>query len=133
MATSNTFGSVAPGGLMRQEIDADGYGMDAWETEVFSRCFVHIANSRVYRDLTGREPPAAAPTASDYTAAGLPLFDSLRRARRGAAGQREACRSRQRGRDRSTRRGAVSLPENEPVAPAHLQQPGQRAVREDYF
>ena len=121
---------LGPGGLMRQEIYADGYGMDAWETEVFSRCFVHIANSRVYRDLTGREPPAAAPTAADYTAAGLPWFDYYAEhaaALPGSAKLADLDSVAATG----TRRGAVSLPENEAVAPAHLQQPGQRAVRED--
>ena len=66
---------LAPGGLMRQEIYEDEYGFDAWETEIRSRCFVHIVNSVQLVHLTGCEPPSKPRTAQDYTAAGLPWFD----------------------------------------------------------
>ena len=36
---------LAPGGLMRQQIYEDEYGLDAWEPSARSRCFVHIINS----------------------------------------------------------------------------------------
>ena len=36
---------LAPGGLMRQEIYEDDYGIKAWDTTVRSRCYVHILNS----------------------------------------------------------------------------------------
>ena len=41
------------GGLMRQEIYEDGYGIDAWDTSTGSRCFVHIVNSVQLLHLTG--------------------------------------------------------------------------------
>ena len=66
---------LAPGGLMRQKIYDDEYGLDAWDQENGLRCFVHLANSAVYADLTGSAPPHKPPTAKDYTAAGLPWFE----------------------------------------------------------
>lgn len=66
---------LAPGGLMRQKIYEDDYGDDVWETQVRSRCFVHLLNSEQYRVVTGNYPPQKQPTAADYTKAGLPWFD----------------------------------------------------------
>jgi hypothetical protein len=66
---------LAPGGLMRQEIYEDEYGIDAWDQEKGFRCFVHLANSAVYQAITGHHPPHKPPSAKDYTNAGLPWFD----------------------------------------------------------
>jgi hypothetical protein len=66
---------LAPGGLMRQEIYEDEYGYDAWDREHYSRCFVHIANSEAFLDITGHAPPTKPPTAEEYTNAGFPWFD----------------------------------------------------------
>ena len=66
---------LAPGGLMRQEIYEDPYGVDAWDQSAISRCFVHIVNSNAFHDITGRRPPTKPPTASQYKAAGIPWFD----------------------------------------------------------
>jgi hypothetical protein len=66
---------LAPGGRMRQEVYEDPYDLSDWDTEHASRCFVHIANSLVWRQTTGRNPPTTPPTAKEYTAAGLPWFE----------------------------------------------------------
>jgi hypothetical protein len=66
---------LAPGGLMRQEIYQDEYGIDAWDREHGLRCFVHLANSAVYQAITGQKPPHKPPSAKEYTNAGLPWFD----------------------------------------------------------
>ncbi len=66
---------LAPGGLMRQEIYEDEYGIDVWDTEAMSRCFVHLANSEQYQAITGHAPPTKPPTAKQYTDAGMPWFD----------------------------------------------------------
>jgi hypothetical protein len=66
---------LAPGGRMIQEIYEDPYSLDAWETDVSSRCFVSIANSLTWAAITGEAPPTEPPSAADYTAAGLPWFD----------------------------------------------------------
>ena len=66
---------LAPGGLMRQKIYEDKYGIDAWDQEHGLRCFIHLANSQQYQAITGHNPPHQPPTTKDYTEAGLPWFD----------------------------------------------------------
>jgi hypothetical protein len=66
---------LAPGGKMRQEIYEDPYSLRDWDTTASSRCFVHIANSMVWRAITGAEPPTVPPTAKEYTRHGLPWFE----------------------------------------------------------
>ena len=66
---------LAPGGKMRQEVYEDPYGVAEWEQEAQARCFVHIANSVTWQDLTGEAPPTQPPTARDYSRMGLPWFD----------------------------------------------------------
>ena len=79
---------LAPGGLMRQDIYDDPYGLDAWDERHRSRCFVHILNSAQYREVTAGRPPHEPPTAEEYDRAGLPWFeyyDEDRKALEGAA------------------------------------------------
>jgi hypothetical protein len=66
---------LAPGGRMRQEIYEDPFEFEDWDRSTSSRCFVHIANSLVWRAITGEAPPTVPPTAESYTRAGLPWFD----------------------------------------------------------
>ena len=66
---------LAPGGLMRQEIYEDEYGIDAWNTTAMARCFVHLANSEQFLGITGHAPPTEPPTATQYTNAGMPWFE----------------------------------------------------------
>lgn len=66
---------LAPGGRMRQELYEDPYGLGDWYRRTSSRCFVHIANSLVWRAVTGEAPPTMPPTAKQYGNAGLPWFD----------------------------------------------------------
>ena len=66
---------LAPGGEMRQEIYDDVFGIDVWERKHSSRCFVHIANSLMWKSITGLHPPHSPITARQYSTAGLPWFD----------------------------------------------------------
>ncbi len=66
---------LAPGGRMRQEIYRDPYDLTDWDPDHSSRCFVHIANSMVWHQITGEYPPTTPPTAQEYTRAGLPWFE----------------------------------------------------------
>ena len=66
---------LAPGGRMKQDIYNDHYGLDVWDQEHSSRCFVTITNSAQWLDITGEPPPTRPPTAKEYTEAGLPWFD----------------------------------------------------------
>jgi len=65
---------LAPGGRMRQEIYEDPYDMDDWEMGHKSRCFIHLANSLVWRAVTGENPPTVPMTAKEYADHGLPWF-----------------------------------------------------------
>jgi hypothetical protein len=66
---------LAAGGRMRQQIYADPHGLDAWDQSISSRCFVTLVDAVQWREITGEAPPTKAPTAADYTKAGLPWFD----------------------------------------------------------
>jgi len=66
---------LAPGGRMKQEIDDDPYGLDAWGQRHGSRCFITLLNSVQWMAVTGERPPTEPPTAQNYAALGLPWFD----------------------------------------------------------
>ncbi|NTU52282.1 MAG: hypothetical protein HGA97_00985 [Chlorobiaceae bacterium] len=65
----------APGGRMRQEVYEDPYEPEEWDLENYSHCFVHIANSEVWGEITGKRPPYPPMTAVEYSRYGLPWFD----------------------------------------------------------
>jgi hypothetical protein len=110
---------LAPGGRMKQEIYADPFGLDDWDQAQKSRCFVHLANSLVWREITGRQPPTTPPTAKEYAKAGLPWFDyydDRTKALDGApalAGLKSVA-------EMGEQKGDVPLPENEPVTPERI-------------
>ena len=126
---------LAPGGKMRQEIYTDHRSPADWDLGHSSRCFVHIANSLVWRQITGGEPPTVPPTAAEYTRAGLPWFEyySEHPAEAGSGILRGLRSILQLGREK----GDVPLPENTPVDPDHIvhlrQGLGQHQVREGAF
>ena len=123
---------LAPGGLMRQEIYEDEYGLEAWDTSVRSRCFVHILNSVQFFDVTGAKPPSKPPTAIEYTEAGLPWFDYY-------GGDLKALEGAQKlaGLDsvaaKKLKKGEGILADNEPVEPKVVKTLGKGKVREGEF
>lgn len=74
-ASANYAMGIAPGGRMRQDIYADPYALDDWDTTRTGRCFVHIANSLIWASITGQRPPAPPLTAKVYTEHGFPWFE----------------------------------------------------------
>jgi hypothetical protein len=67
---------LAPGGSIRQEIaEAEERPKDWAPMSTRERCFVHLVNSAAWQTLAGEAPPTKAPSAADYTKAGLPWFD----------------------------------------------------------
>lgn len=66
---------IAAGGKMKQDIYPDPHGVDTWDRENFGRAYVHIVNSLMYREITGKEPPPTPVTARTYAQYGLPWFD----------------------------------------------------------
>jgi hypothetical protein len=105
---------LAPGGRMRQEIYDDPHALTDWDQDHAGRCFVHLANSLVWRQITGEQPPTVPPTACEYTKAGLPWFeyyaDGLS-AVEGSGILQQLKSVMQFGKHK----GDVPLPENEPV------------------
>ena len=65
---------LAPGGRMSQEIYEDEFGLNAWDQDHGSRCFLTMANSQQWMAITGERPPTQPPTAREYAKAGLPWF-----------------------------------------------------------
>lgn len=118
---------LAPGGLMRQSISEDVYGMDAWDTSHSSRCFVHLLNSAQWTAATGLPTPYAPPTAAHYTNAGLPWFEHYNEtALDGAAKLRGLDSVAAKG----VKLGQKPLPENEPVVPKKVVVSGKGVVAE---
>ena len=106
---------LAPGGRMKQEIYADKYALDDWQWYTNSRCFVHIANSMVWRQITGRNPPTVPPTAEEYNRQGLPWYDYYSDAKPVDGSVTLACM--QSVAEVGKAKGAVPLPENQSVTP----------------
>ena len=123
---------LAPGGLMRQEIYEDDYGIEAWDTSVRSRCFVHILNSVQFFDVTGAKPPSKPPTAIEYTEAGLPWFDYYGGDLKALEGAEKLA-----GLDsvavKKLKKGEGVLADNEPVQPKVVKKLGKGKVREGEF
>lgn len=63
------------GGMMRQDIEADPHGADAWDLDHPARCFVHLANAALWTAITGEPMPTQPITPAQYRAAGIPWFD----------------------------------------------------------
>ncbi|MEH6629134.1 MAG: hypothetical protein V7739_22095 [Motiliproteus sp.] len=66
---------IAPGGRIKQELYADTYGIDAWDTANTSRCFIHIVNSEQWAQVTGLSMPTQPISQRDYSDQGIPWFD----------------------------------------------------------
>lgn len=122
---------LAPGGLTRQEIYEDEYGIDAWETSTSSRCFVHIANSEMYQQLTGRRPPDKPPTAKEYNCAGLPWFDYYSDGEALSGSDKLAGMTGVAGKWFQKTKQIFS--DNDAVKPVNIQNLGKKRVREGEF
>lgn len=66
---------LGAGGKMKQKIYPDPHGIDAWDQDNYGRVFVHIVNSMMYREITGKEAPATPITAKTYAQHNYPWFD----------------------------------------------------------
>jgi hypothetical protein len=127
---------LGAGGRMRQEIYDDRYAMEDWDLRTGSRCFIHIANSLMWRSITGSEPPTVPPTAEQYTRAGLPWFDYYAENRTAVEGSGTLAKLKSiftLGKEK----GDVSLPENQSVETVHVvglkESPTPATVREGVF
>ena len=110
---------LAPGGRMRQEIYDDPFDVNDWDLENSSRCFVHIANSMIWRAIAGENPPTTPPTAKEYTRAGLPWFDYYDGDAKALAGAKKLGGMTSIS-ELGKEKGGVPLPENESVTPEKI-------------
>jgi hypothetical protein len=69
---------LGAGGKIHQEIYEDERPLEAWDSAATSRCFVHLCNSVVWRQITGQKPPHPPFDAAVYAKHGLPWFDYYR-------------------------------------------------------
>ena len=69
---------LGAGGKIRQDIYKDSDHFVDWDQTQTTRCFVHLCNSMVWRQITGRNPPHPPLTAEEYKEAGIPWFDYYR-------------------------------------------------------
>jgi hypothetical protein len=75
MTKSGAEMGLGAGGKMRQKIYPDPHGIDTWDQDNYGRVYVHIVNSMMFREITGKEPPATPVTAKTYAQYKLPWFD----------------------------------------------------------
>lgn len=75
MESNSASMGLGAGGRMRQKVYPDEYGIETWDLSKSGRLYVHIANSMMFREITGKEPPPTPVTARMYTEHGLPWFD----------------------------------------------------------
>lgn len=69
---------LGAGGKMRQEIYQDPHDFTDWDTGITARCFVHLCNAPVWRQITGSNPPHPPLTTMEYAKSGIPWFDYYR-------------------------------------------------------
>ena len=126
---------LAPGGLMKQEVFADRHGISKWDQSHSAKCFVHLLNSQQFEQVTGRRPPTEAPTAANYTRAGLPWYDYYAENLRAVPGS-EKLRKLDSVAALGNKKGAQPLPENAPVGAVNtimLSKKAPNEVRDGFF
>ncbi len=125
---------LGAGGRMRQSIESDPYGVDAWDT-ARSKCFVHLANALVWHAITGQHPPHPPPTAATYSRSGLPWFAWYDEHSKPIDGTQVLALLKS-IRQLGAEKGQVPLPENEAVPPERivaLQRKTPHQIREGAF
>jgi hypothetical protein len=75
LSVSSAAMGLGSGGQMRQKLYRDPHGRDTWDAESLRRVHIHIANSALWREITGKEPPPSPIDAATYTQFGFPWFD----------------------------------------------------------
>lgn len=65
---------IAAGGSIKQQIQKDTYGVDAWCTERKRSLTIHLVNSLAYKAITGIDPPKSPITAAEYQHAKIPWY-----------------------------------------------------------
>ena len=66
---------IAKGGRIEQEIYEDEFDANDWDLSCSTRCWVHLCNSELWKQITGEKPPHKPFSAKEYIQEGLPWFD----------------------------------------------------------
>eukprot|EP01080_Neovahlkampfia_damariscottae_P010145 gene10145-2564_t len=66
---------LASGGKMKQKIYRDKFGSDYWDETNFGRVYVHIVNSAMYSQITGKSPPKTPVKPQTYKDYGYQWYD----------------------------------------------------------
>lgn len=111
--------AFAEGGRMKQKIYTDTFDLDDWDMNHSSRCFVHVANSLVWRAITGESPPTVPFTAKEYTEKNLPWFEYYSENTTALNGSEVLGKLRSVS-EMEKEKGKVALPENESVDPKKI-------------
>lgn len=111
--------ALGMGGSMKQDVYKDRRPLDDWDAAHGSRCFVHLANAMVWRQITGQAPPTIPPTAKEYTKAGLPWFDFYAHDLQAVEGSATLARLHSID-ELAQMTGQVGLPENASVTPGYV-------------
>ncbi len=69
---------LGAGGQMKQEIYKDERPVTDYDQEQTSRCFVHLCNSALWKQVTGSRPPHRPLSPQLYAEHDLPWFDYYR-------------------------------------------------------
>ena len=104
---------------MKQEIFKDPYGYEDWDRQTKSRCFVHLANSIMWRAVTSEAPPTMPPTSKQYSQAGLPWYDYYNADTAALEGS-EILDDLKSVIQMGYEKGEYPLPENEPAIPKRV-------------
>lgn len=122
---------LAMGGKMCQEIYQDPHPLAGWDQSLTRRCFVHLCNSLVWRQITGTNPPHPPLTATEYRNAGIPWFDYYREDLKPLQGSKRLAGVKTVAQLAQGKNGQ-SLPGNTTVTPEFIIQYGNTA-RDDSF
>lgn len=122
---------LAAGGLIRQEIAVDPFGIDSWDQDNVSRCFIHLLNSHEYQAVTEEYPPHPPFRAEAYAKAGLPWFhyysdDPSIEGAVPLSNVRSLA-------DLTLEKTGIQMPENKPLGPLSVNIIGEKTIREGEF
>ena len=74
MAAAGAEMGLGAGGRMEEKVYPDPHGPQTWDAERYGRVYVHIVNSLLFEEITGRRPPASPVSTQTYSEHGYPWF-----------------------------------------------------------
>lgn len=63
---------IAAGGVLKQQIHKDTYGVESWDADRKGGITIHLVNSLAYKAITGHEAPPTPITSAQYQRARIP-------------------------------------------------------------